>query len=35
MEEIARSPFAEVSDEALLAMKQELEQLVPAPEGRK
>ncbi len=35
VEEIARSPFAEVSDEALLAMKQELEQLVPAPEGRK
>ena len=31
VEEIARSPFAEVSDEALSAMKQELEQLVPVP----
>ena len=33
VEEIARSPFAEVSDEELSAMKEELEQLIPAPEG--
>ena len=35
VEEIARSPFAEVSDEELSAMKEELEQLIPAPEGRR